>query len=223
MAGSDGTGAASPAVISRRDAIVGALALAAGTLIASSPEAAFAADGDKVTVGQTNTSTSTTLIVRMASTDPGAAMLGFAGFVTNGPDGAHYALHGDPGLSGTPGSAGVYGQANSPTQFGVLAVNQTVDGVGLKASAPGGKALVVDGPATFSRSGLATISKGHSGVTVKVLSGVASGALILATLQGSAGTGVYLRYAKRASATTFTVSLNKAAAAKVSVAWMILN
>ena len=86
-----------------------------------------------------------------------------------------------------------------------------------------GAALKVSGRAAFSRSGKASIGKGHSGCTVTVPSGVEVGSMILATLQGSAGTGVYLCYAKYASPTTFTLKLNKAAAATAKIAWMIIN
>jgi hypothetical protein len=86
-----------------------------------------------------------------------------------------------------------------------------------------GTALKVIGRVSLSRSGKATITKGHSGCTVTVASGVDANSLIVATLQGSAGTGVYLLYAKRASATTFTIKLNKTATATVSVAWFLIG
>jgi hypothetical protein len=83
--------------------------------------------------------------------------------------------------------------------------------------------LRVDGKVSLSRSGVATISKGHSGCTGTVASGLDPTPRIFATLQGSAGGGVYLRYAKRASATTFSIKLNKAATTTVSIAWFIIG
>ena len=105
----------------------------------------------------------------------------------------------------------------------MVAENSVVGGIGLKASAPLGVALQVDGPAAFSRSGKGAILKGHATATVNVPSGVSTHALILVTLQGSAGTGRYVRYARRVSATSFRVYLSKSAAAKVYFAWFILN
>ena len=88
-----------------------------------------------------------------------------------------------------------------------------------------GTALRVEGRATFSRSGRASVSKRHSTRTVTVASGgIASDALILVTLQASAGGGVYVRYARRTSATTFQVVLNKAATTSTATfAWIILG
>jgi hypothetical protein len=127
--------------------------------------------------------------------------------------GLHRALEGEVYASAGAAAAGVRGSAVAAGQFAVLA----------DCAAPGGTALRVNGVASFSRSGRGSISHGHAGTTVTVPSGVATGALILVTLQGSAGSGVYLRYAKRTTATTFQVVLNKTATSKVSFAWMILN
>jgi hypothetical protein len=64
VAGSTKTQAAVPAVMSRRDAIVGALALAAGTLIARRPDVAAAADGQYVLVGGSYSAANETFIMR---------------------------------------------------------------------------------------------------------------------------------------------------------------
>jgi hypothetical protein len=103
------------------------------------------------------------------------------------------------------------------------AANHAAGGVGLLAASTGGTALQVQGVATFSRSGSGSIAKGHSTTTVAGLTNIGTNALILVTLQGSPGSGVYLKYAKRLASTKFQVVLNKAATAKVYFAWMILN
>jgi hypothetical protein len=211
-----------PAVLSRRDAIIGALALAAGTLLATKPDTARAADGDVMHVGGTMSGTYETSLLRSPSGLWGGDFNSFARL--NGADGTRcYGVWGNTGTVAGPGSAGLWGRGTAAGFFGVVAENYAVGGIGLKASAPLGVALQVDGPAAFSRSGKGAILRGHATATVNVPSGVSTGALILVTLQGSAGTGRYVRYARRVNATSFRVYLSKSAAAKVYFAWFILN
>jgi hypothetical protein len=193
-------------VISRREAIIGALALAAGSLIAK-PEIARAATDVPVYVGQDNPATAGTVIARMSDT----AFLSLTGLGMN--DGTRsYAVDGET-LNGGAGSAGAYGHTAVAGHVGVLARHSG-----------GGTALEVDGRVHFSRSGSSTFSKGGSYRTVTVSSGVSTTDLILVTMQGSAGTGVYVRYAKRYSATSFRVYLNKAATTSTATfAWLILG
>ena len=54
------------------------------------------------------------------------------------------------------------------------------------------------------------------------LASLAASALVLATLQ-NAGTGVYLKYAKRTDATHFTVTLSKAVPSATYFAWFVLG
>lgn len=225
MADSKGSETAVPAVISRRDAIMGALALAAGTLIASKPDAALAADGDPLLRARINWCSTTTTIAR---TDTGA----FDGVVEstvqfNWDDftGTNYSVYAYPGSDDSGGSAGIVGEARNVGQYGVIARSLTGGGNGLRAYAPDGIALEVVGPTMFSRSGLGTILKGKSKASVSVAGGLTSSSLILVTLQGSAGAGIHVLYAKKiaSSATKFEVFLSKAATAKVNFAWMILN
>jgi hypothetical protein len=219
--GMTGNGA-EPAVLSRRDAIIGALALAAGTLLATKPDTALAADGDAMHLGTMMSGTGATYLLRSPSGLWGGGSNSLA--ILNGSDGTRdYAVWGNTGTVAGAGSTGVWGRGTAAGFFGVFAENYAVGGIGLKASAPLGVALQVDGPAAFSRSGKGAIQKGHASATVNVPSGVSTGALILVTLQGSAGTGRYVRYARRVSATSFRVYLSKSAAAKVYFAWFILN
>jgi hypothetical protein len=222
MAGSRGTEAAETAVISRRDAIVGALALAAGTLIATRPDVARAADGEPILAGRTMDCASTTWISCKPGGTPSSDVYCEA-LMTSSAGPGFSGFYGRAAAIAGPGAGGVFGEGLAAGQCGVWAINGAVDGIGLKAQAPNGTALRVEGPATFSRSGLGTITRKHSTATVTVPTGLAEEALILVTLQGSAGTGVYLRYAKRVTSTKFQVVLSKAATAKVYFAWMILN
>jgi hypothetical protein len=120
---------------------------------------------------------------------------------------------GGDGVSGTAGTGnGVHGLASSATGTGVLAAN----------SAAGGKALQVDGNASFSRSGTATVGGGKKSA---VVSGVVltSASLVLATLQGSQA-GLYIEgVLTNVTGKSFAISLSKAAVASIKVAYFILN
>jgi hypothetical protein len=197
------------AVLSRRDAIIGALALAAGTLLVTRPDSALAAEGDVI-------------LLRSPSGLWGGTTTSIA--IVNGSDGpSNFGVFGGTGTVAGAGSAGLWGRGTAAGFSGVLAENEKVGGIGLKASAPLGVALQVNGPATFSRSGKGMILRGRASATVNVPSGVSTDALILVTLQGYAGGGRYVRNARRVNATSFKVYLGKAAAAKVYFAWLILN
>ena len=222
MMGSEENKTACPAVISRRDAIVGALALAAGALIASKPETARAADGDPMLVGRTIGCSGMTWVKRTPSGSPEGDTY-CDGLITSAIGPGYYGFFGQAGTLAGPGSGGVFGAAGAAGQYGMWAANNAPGGVGLRAASTDGIALQVLGAATFSRSGRGSIAKGSSTATVAGLTNVGTNALILVTLQGSAGTGVYLRYAKRLASTKFQVVLNKAATAKVYFAWMVLN
>jgi selenophosphate synthase len=103
-----------------------------------------------------------------------------------------------------------------------LDANDGNGGTAVRASSSG-IGLDVSGKIKLSRSGKATVAKKHSTLTVTVPSGIDTTSMVLVTLQGSGGSGVYLKYAKRMTATTFKVALNKKATAAVTFAWMILD
>ena len=189
-----------------------ALVLAAGTLFATSPDTVTAATGQNVTVGGICIGASPTYFWRTADGYVNPVYSQAAMNWDNGA-GAHHAIDGEVYALGGAAGAGIRGTAATVGQFGVLAEH--------KASA--GTALRVNGVASFSRSGRKTILKGRSGATVTGLSHVGTDALILATLQGSAGAGNYVRYAQRVSDTSFKVALAKAASSTVSFAWLILG
>jgi hypothetical protein len=212
MAGSNGT--RDEDVMSRRDAIIGALALAAGALVASKPDTAQAANYEQLAVGSNLFGTLWTAINRtsngaISGTFHSSATLNYITPISN----ADVALNGTVWEGAVASSAGVLGRGTITGQYGVVATHDTAAGTALKVS----------GRASFSRSGKSTVTKGHSTRTVTIASGVGTGSMILVTLQGSGGTGVYLKYAKRMSATTFKVALSKAATATVTFAWMIVD
>lgn len=214
MSGSKGTEAIAPGVVSRREAIIGALALAAGSLLASRPKAAMAQTGDPVTAGgSVYTGAGNTFYLNTGGT-PAGTEIAQAMINRNGTGGSPVQAFGGVVMPSAPAtSAGVWGFAWAAGHYGVHAEHDSSAGTALK----------VEGRVALSRSNTARITRGHSGCTVTVPSGVDPASMILATLQGSAGTGVYLRYAKRATATTFTLKLNRAATSTVTVAWMILG
>jgi hypothetical protein len=115
-----------------------------------------------------------------------------------------------PGVRGASvgPNPGVEGQS-SGTGPGVLALN---DGSGL--------ALEVQGPATFSRSGLATIAAKKTSVTVS-FPGVTATSMVLATLQTMAK-GIAVAAAVP-DTDSFTLKLTKAPKIDVLVAWFVMG
>jgi hypothetical protein len=115
-----------------------------------------------------------------------------------------------PGVRGSSvgSSPGVEGQS-SGTGPGVLALN---DG--------SGPALEVQGPATFSRSGLATIAAKKTSVAVS-FPGVTANSMVLATLQ-TVAKGIAVAAAVP-DADSFILKLTKAPKIDVVVAWFVLG
>jgi hypothetical protein len=81
----------------------------------------------------------------------------------------------------------------------------------------------VNGAATFSRSGLATIPAGHSEVRVKPLR-LTSASFVLATIQGNV-VGVDIRGVTIVTGNkgSFTIHLNKDAPSALVVGWFVVN
>jgi len=112
-----------------------------------------------------------------------------------------------------PTKSGVYGFANAAASYGVFARNDH-----------GGTALGVSGGVSLSRSGTASIGKNKSSVSITVPGGPLTGSSkFLVTLQKTAGSGVFVAYAKKTSSTKFKVYLNKKASTSSSVSWMVLD
>ena len=128
--------------MSRREAIVGALALAAGTLLAQVPETAPLANGSMVEGGSIVTQTLPCILWHTASGDittPVRSQALMAG--VNTVTGIEYGIDGEVTASSPVAGVGVHGQAATTLQYGVLAEN----------TAAGGTALKVNGQAFFSR------------------------------------------------------------------------
>jgi hypothetical protein len=99
----------------------------------------------------------------------------------------------------------------------------TQSGIAILALAEsGGKALDVQGPSTFSRSGKATVGAGKKSVKVSVQA-IATSTMVLALLQQSRP-GVWVAAAVPSPSTdTFTIYLNKTVGKKTKVAWFLLG
>jgi hypothetical protein len=122
------------------------------------------------------------------------------------------------GASSDPAGAGVYG-SSSGSNPGVLGVC-TGSGAGVHASSPAGIALAVTGRVIFSRSGLASVTKGRESVRVAV-AGITPASLVLATLQ-SPDRGNYLAGVVPGT-NQFTIYLNSAAQGTMKVAWFVIG
>jgi hypothetical protein len=203
---SDGT------ILSRRQAILGALALAAGSLVVTRPDTASAAVGDVMRVGDALLTDGPTTITRTSDGTGLGTPISYAAFNGSMGGGTAWGVRGTAGTGSSPEGAGIWGDGHAAHVYGVRADHHA-----------DGTALRVNGKASFSRSGYDSVPKRHSTKTVTVASGVNSGSMFLVTLQGSGGSGVYLKYATLASATTFKVVLNKKATKTVRFAWMIVD
>lgn len=113
---------------------------------------------------------------------------------------------GKHGVGGLGGAAG----------FGVWAVQGN----------PTGWALGVTGKAWFNRSGVASIGKAKSSVTVTladVAGKVDAASLFIATPQSSLGGGCYVAYVSRTSDSTFKIQLSKKTTKAGKIAWFVLD
>jgi hypothetical protein len=159
--------------------------------------------------------------------------------ITDNPEGygvvAEHAA-GGTAVRGIGGEFGVVGSANPGVGVeglgaaaGVIGTN-TGDGPGVHGDAfsgigvlaTGATALSVQGPAVFSRSGVLTIQRGRSSA-VQTPVQLSKTTLVLATIQDDLE-DVWVRSAVPDPAgEKFTVHLNKAAPARVKVAWFLVN
>jgi hypothetical protein len=204
------------------------LAIAVVALVAAlvgRPQASQATVGDgDVVLGQQATPACTPGVDPNCETSP----TGIFNTTTNG-DTAFAAL---ASTSGT----GVYGHSytgygvegvtgellSSGSGAGVHGLSLDNNGVGVRADAPR-TALVVNGAADFSRSGLVTFPAGHSEARVKPLR-LTSASIVLATIQGDVvGMDVRGVTIVPGSKGSFTIHLNKNAPSALVVGWFVVN
>jgi hypothetical protein len=152
----------------------------------------------------------------------GGGGTGVIGWVSNGgftPVAPKTGIYGQCDVDAS--SHGAYGR--SAAGFGVR--GRTSSGYGVFAEATGttGTALKVSGKAVFTRSGKATVPNGSSSVVVSSVT-LTSSSLVIATIQGSAASGVYVRYVAPSIANSnFTIKLSKVVTADTKVGWFIVN
>lgn len=202
--------------MSRRMLLTGGAAALAG-IVASAvlPEVAAANNGDVLHVGDNAYGTATSFQGTTTGTNLGTsvatAMINRN--LNSYPSFPVQAFGGLAWSAAPAGSAGIWGDAVSTNSYGVHATHDSAAGTALK----------VEGRTSLSRSGMGTVSKGASSRTVTVPSGVDTTSKILVTLQGNGGTGVYVKYAARTSATTFKVYLSKATVRATKFAWIVTD
>jgi hypothetical protein len=143
------------------------------------------------------------------------------------------------GVQGTSThSTGVFGQTLGEGQIGVVGEDLSNGGggyglwgasnfgVGVHAYSDLGPALEVDGPAKFSRSGIATVdgtkSSGKSSVTVKGVK-LAETSMVLATLQSHLGGTGIAAAVPDVKAGSFTIYLTAEVRDPARIAWLVLD
>ena len=230
-------------------AAAGAAAATAATALDPRSAVRAGVDGD-VVLGALNTATATTSLritannldvfrvrgisenaaIVGANDDVGAGVRGEAttgaGVLGVAPNGTGVEGSGGVGVGGhSEEGAGVFGTITLSGD-GVHGHSFASDGVGVRASAEAGLALVVDGKATFSRSGRATIPAGADriDVDVKPLGGLGGTPLCFANLQ-IRRTGVHVE-AVRPNVPSFgklRIYLNRAVSSSTPVGWVVLG
>lgn len=185
-----------PSGLTRREVFTAGVVAAAAGLAASAalPAVARASDGDTVTVGHDFYATNGTGII---STDDGTEL---GNYISGGY------------LAGSNGVAGVAYAGAEDLAVGVYAEGQA-----------GRAAFEASGKTVFSRSGSASISKGHSSTLVSVPDGLTASSKILCTLQNYAGAKVMMMYAAKTSSTKFKIQLSTACKKTAHLAWMIID
>ena len=196
-----GVSASGPTGVSANGTVVG--------VSASGPTAIEAETSAATGVAVSATSTSSKPTIQATNAGMGKAIQGEVTHVLN-PNGAVYGSTAGIG-------AGVLGKA---TAGGAGVIGSSVSGTGVRAITVSGLALDVEGKAHFRRSGIATVQKGHTEVTVN-LAGVTAHSLVLATLRNHVGSVVLS--AAIPSAGSFKIHLSGAPSSSVKVSWLVLD
>jgi hypothetical protein len=170
---------------------------------------------------------------------------GVTGFDTSSASGGHgvygRSVHGFGILGISEHGTGIVGQNSTAGQSGVAGIDMTAgsggrglfgqsskgdavfctseSGTALHCTSPKGTALLVDGKAKFSNSGVTNVPAHHR--TVKVTNGsVTPESIVLATIQ-KPQSGVYIEAAEPAAG-SFTITLSAGPSSPLPIGWMIL-
>jgi hypothetical protein len=179
-----------------------------------------------------NNGTNSEYVFAAQSTAGGIAISG----VSNSNAGVYGYSESDYGVHGeSAADIGVYGETESGT--GVVGTSRGASvgvfgsalggptAIGVRALSNDGTALKVDGKATFSRSGIATVAVGAKTTTVTPGFDVTSDSQVLCTLDTNQS-GLYLKNVlKSANANNFKINLSALVGSGkyAKVAWLILN
>jgi len=119
---------------------------------------------------------------------------------------------------------GAIGHALSPTGVGVYGFAPG-GGVGVRATSVGGVALETSGRVVAHKvSGVATISKGKTSVSVKPGVGIGSTSFVLLSPRGNLGSrGLWSTLTASASAGTITIRVSSAVSASTQIGWLLLG
>ncbi len=114
-------------------------------------------------------------------------------------------------------------QGTSSSYIGVSGVSDT--GTGVKAQSTSGNALEVTGAATFTRSGVATLSAPATSVAVTVPGGLKTTSHVLATLQTDTGAATLAIHAAVPNTSTgkITIYFTGSAPVGTKVAWFVFG
>ena len=130
------------------------------------------------------------------------------------------------GLSNGNGATAVFGvDQSSSGGYGVYGESLAAGGIGVHASNANasGKALEVDGVATFNRSGVATLTAAAASVVVAVPGGLKTTSHVLATLQTNSGTLGVRAAVPNTSTGKVTVYFTGTAPVGTKVAWFVFG
>ena len=160
----------------------------------------------------------------------GIGVVGHSGSEAGNSAGGSIGVHGwaatDTTACGVNGEStagkGVRGKAST----GVGVYGESVEGMGVHAVSESGTALKVNGIASFSRSGRASVRAGRSHVDVNLASnrGLSGAPLCFANLQRyKAGVFVAAVRPNYPNANQMRIYLNKTVASSIAVAWVVIN
>jgi hypothetical protein len=174
----------------------------------------------------------------MGTSDAGTGLYGFSGLAALPAAPGHVGIFGASsyndgygvwgrnvgsgyGLLGES-SSGIGLRADSTAGYGGFVSTNTGTAIYAIANAAGGTALQVNGPAKFSRSGIATVAGGTSSVAVSSVP-LSASSLVLATPQLNVA-GLYVQaVVPNIAGSSFTIYLSKAVPGATPVAWFVAN